>query len=176
MKKMWIDDEVTFQGRYYHIKDGVLLPKPIQKPHPPIFIGSRSPRMRRFAAREGDGWIPSHLSPMDYKDMMNRIIDEAESYGRRRDDLTFVHFTRILTGSHMNEVLKSMPKDQISRIRELYTVGPPDTCVEKLRSYVDIGVDLILLRLHHVAETSFVKEERHRQQITFIYNEILSQL
>jgi len=176
MKKMWIDDEVTFQGRYYHIKGAVLLPKPIQKPNPPIWIGSRSPRMRRFAAREGDGWIPSHLSPMDYKEMMNEIIDEAERHGRYRDDLTFVHFTRILTGSHMNEVLKSMSKDQISRIRERYIVGPPDACVEKLRNYVDIGVDLILLRLHHVAETSFVKEERHRTQITFIYNEILSQL
>jgi len=176
MKKMWIDDEVTFQGRYYHIKGAVLLPKPIQKPNPPIWIGSRSPRMRRFAAREGDGWIPSNLSPMDYKEMMNGIIDEAERRGRCRDDLTFVHFTKILTGSHMNEVLRSMSKDQISRIRERYIVGPPDACVEKLRNYVDIGVDLILLRLHHVAETSVVKEERHRQQITFIYNEILSQL
>jgi len=176
MKKMWIEDEVTFQGRYYHIKGAVLLPKPIQKPHPPILVGSRSPRMRRFAAREGDGWIPGHLSPMDYKDMMNGMINEAERYGRCRDDLTFVHFARILTGAHMNEVLKSMSKDHISGIKERHIVGSPEACVEKLGSYVDIGVDLILLRLHHVAETSFVKEERHRQQITFIYNEILSQL
>lgn len=71
MKKMWIEDKVTFQGKYYHIKDAILLPKPIQKPHPPILVGSKSPRMRRFAAKEGDGWIPSHLSPKDYENMMN---------------------------------------------------------------------------------------------------------
>lgn len=176
MKKMWTEDEVSFQGRYHHIKGGVLLPKPIQKPHPPILVGSRSPRMRRFAAREGDGWIPGHLSSKDYKDMMNGIIDEAKRRGRSRDDLTFVHFTRILTGVHMDEALKSMSNDEISRVRERYVFGSSEACVEKLQEYVDIGVDLILLRLHHLAQTSFVKEERHRQQILLIHDEILSQL
>lgn len=176
MKRMWTEDAVTFQGRYYHIKDAVLLPKTFQKPHPPILIGSRSPRMRRFAAREGDGWIPGHLSSKSYKGMMNEIIDMAEGYGKRRDDLTFVHFTRILTGPHMDEVLKSVSKDQISLIRERYIVGPPENCVEKLQEYVDIGVDLILLRLHHLAQTSFAKEKKHHQQIMFINNEIISQL
>lgn len=176
MKKMWTEDEVTFEGRYYHIKGAVLLPKPVQKPHPPILIGSRSPRMCRFAAREADGWIPGHLSPEDYKDKMNGIIDTAERYGRCRDGLTFVHFTRILTGAHMDEVLKSMSKNQISRMKERYIVGSPENCVEKLQEYVDIGVDLILLRLHHLAQTSFEKGEKHHQQVVFIHNEILSQL
>lgn len=107
---------------------------------------------------------------------MDEIIDEAEKRGRRRSDLTFVHFTRILTGPHMDEVLKSVSKDQISRIRERYIVGPPEVCVEKLQRYLDIGIDLILLRLHRIAQTSFAKQEKHRQQITFICNEILSQL
>lgn len=176
MKRMWTEDEVTFHGKYYHIKGAVLLPKSIKKPHPPILIGSNSPRMRRFAAREGDGWIPGHLSFNDYKDMMNGMIDEAERCGRCRGDLTFVHFTRILTGDHMVEALKSMSKDQTSRIKERYIIGPPEDCVEKLQKYVDIGVDLILLRLHNIVPTSFVEKERHGQQITFIYNEILSQL
>jgi len=176
MKRMWTEDAVTFQGRYYHIKDAVLLPKTFQKPHPPILIGSRSPRMCRFAARAGDGWIPGHLSSESYKDIMDEIVDKAEKRGRRRNDLTFVHFTRILTGPHMDEVLKSVSKDQISRIRERYIVGPPEACVEKLQRYLDIGIDLILLRLHHIAQTSFAEPKKHRQQITFIYNEILSQL
>lgn len=76
----------------------------------------------------------------------------------------------------MDEVLKSMSKDQISQIKERYIVGPPEACVEKLQAYIDIGVDLILLRLHHLAQTSFAKLERHHQQITFIHNEIFSQL
>jgi alkanesulfonate monooxygenase SsuD/methylene tetrahydromethanopterin reductase-like flavin-dependent oxidoreductase (luciferase family) len=174
MKRMWTEDEVKFQGKYYHIKGAVLLPKTVQKPHPPILVGSKSPRMCRFAAREADGWIPGHLSSKRYKDMMNEIISEAEKQGRSRSDLIFVHFTRILTGPHMDEVLKSMSKDQISRIKERYIVGPSEVCVEKLQKYLD--VDLILLRLHHLAQTSFVEDKRHRQQITFIHDEVLSKL
>jgi alkanesulfonate monooxygenase SsuD/methylene tetrahydromethanopterin reductase-like flavin-dependent oxidoreductase (luciferase family) len=176
MKRMWTEDEVDFQGRYHHTKGSILLPKPIQKPHPPILIGSRSRRMCGFAAREGDGWIPGHLSPNEYKGVMNWIIEEAETAGRSRSDLTFVHFTRILTGDHMDEVFKSMSRDQISQVRERYIVGSPEVCVEKLRRYVELGVDLILLRLHHVASTSFIEEERHRKQITYIHEEILSRL
>ena len=176
MKRLWAEEEVTFQGRYYQTKETVLLPKPLQKPHPPVLIGSRSRRMCLAAAREGDGWIPGHLPLKEYKSMMSEILTEADKMGKHRDDLTFVHFTRILTGPHMDEVLRSLPKSQIKRITERYVVGSPETCVEKLQGYVDAGVDLILLRLHQIAETSFANEERHSQQIAFIHDEVFSQL
>jgi len=176
MKKMWIEDEVTFEGKYNRVKGAVLKPKPFQKPHPPILVGSRSERMCRFAAKECNGWIPGHLSPKDYKDKMSQIIEEASNHGKTRRNFTFVHFTRILTGLHMDEVLRLMPKNQVSQGRERFLVGSAEFCVEKLREYVDIGVDLILLRLHQVAQTSFVQEEKHQQQINYIRDEILSKL
>ncbi len=176
MKRMWSEDEVTFEGKYNRVNRAVLEPKPIQKPCPPILVGSRSERMCRFAARECNGWIPGHLSPKEYEDKMNKIIEEAEKHGRARHDFTFVHFTRILTGPHMDEALALMSKDHISKEKERFVVGSPEFCVEKLHEYVDKGVDMILLRLHQVARTSFVKEEKHRQQITYIRDKILSQL
>ncbi|UCH02395.1 MAG: LLM class flavin-dependent oxidoreductase [Candidatus Bathyarchaeota archaeon] len=176
MKRMWLEEKVTFNGKYYHIKDSVLLPKPIQKPYTPILVGSKSERMLRFTAREGDGWIPGHLQPEEYQNTMNQIITNAEKCGRNRDNFTFIHFTRILTGPHMDEVIQLLSKDEISRIRKNYLVGSPETCVEMLQEYVDIGVDLILLRLHHIAQTSFTDETKHQQQIAFIDKEIFSKL
>jgi probable F420-dependent oxidoreductase len=176
MKRMWLEENVTFHGKYYHIKDAVLLPKPVQKPYTPILVGSKSERMRRFAAREGNGWIPGHLRPEEYKKTMNKIIVEAKTCGRNRDNFTFIHFTRILTGAHMDEVVKLLSKDEITRIKKRYLVGPPEICIEILQEYVDIGVDLILLRLHHLAQPSFTDEAKHQQQITFIDEEIFSQL
>ncbi len=176
MKRMWTENEVTFKGKYNHIKRAILLPKPIQKPHPPILVGSRSERMCRFAAKECNGWIPGHLSPKDYKEKMNGFIEEAAKHGRRRDDFTFVHFTRILTGSHMDEVLKLMPKNQTPQSTERFLMGSAQACLERLGEYVDIGVDMMLLRVHQVAQTSLVNEEKHRQHIEFIYDEILSKL
>jgi len=176
MKRLWTEDEVTFEGKYNNVKSAVLLPKPKQKPHPRILVGSRSRRMCRFAARECNGWIPGHLSPKDYENKMNEIVEEAEKHGRHRSDFMFVHFTRILTGIHMDEVLKLAPKDQVSQSRERFLVGSARTCVEKLREYVDIGVDMILLRFHQIAGTSFAKEEKHGQLVTYVYDEVLSKL
>jgi len=177
MKRMWTENEVNFKSRYYNIKGNVLLPKPIQTPYPPILVGSKSKRMCRFAARECDGWIPSNLPANDYEGMMNWIIDEAEKHDKDRDDLTFVYITRILTGPHMDEVLKYMTKEQVQQTSLAHPIiGPPEACVEKLQEYVSIGVDLILLRLHHIANTSLIKEQRQRQQITFIRDKIISQL
>jgi probable F420-dependent oxidoreductase len=176
MKRMWTQDHVTFHGRYYRVEDAVLQPKPIQQPHPPILIGSTAPRMCRFAAREGDGWIPGHLPPAKYDALMRRIVDEAERCGRRRGDLLFAHCVRLLTGPHMDFVLDHLSADQIARIRERHLIGPPEICVERIREYLDLGVDLMLLRLHHIAQTPFAEESKHLQQLTFIRDEILSQI
>ncbi len=95
--------------------------------------------MCNFATREGNSWIPRHLPPKDYEDMMNWIINEAERSGRYRNDLTFVHLTRILTGAQMDEIFKIMSKDQISWIKDRYIIGSPETCGEivQVRGYWD---------------------------------------
>jgi probable F420-dependent oxidoreductase len=58
MRTIWTQDKPVFHGKYVHI-DGLLTdPKPLQKPHPPIWVGGESgPSMRR-AARIGDAWYP----------------------------------------------------------------------------------------------------------------------
>jgi len=58
MKELWTSPEPSFQGRYVQFDNIVFEPKPVQKPHPPIFVGGNSrPAMRR-AANLGDGWLP----------------------------------------------------------------------------------------------------------------------
>jgi len=56
MIRLWTEDEVTFNGRYYHAERAMLEPKPVQKPYPALFISGRprSNRMLRFAGRYGD--------------------------------------------------------------------------------------------------------------------------
>ena len=58
MKELWTSPAPAFQGRYVQFDKIAFEPKPVQKPHPPIFIGGNSrPAMRR-AANFGDGWAP----------------------------------------------------------------------------------------------------------------------
>lgn len=56
IKKLWTQDEVTFIGKHYRVEHGILNPKPIQKPRPPIVIGGSSESVMRIAVDEADGW------------------------------------------------------------------------------------------------------------------------
>jgi alkanesulfonate monooxygenase SsuD/methylene tetrahydromethanopterin reductase-like flavin-dependent oxidoreductase (luciferase family) len=56
IKRLWTQERSTLDGRYYRLRDAVANPKPIQRPHPPIWIGASGPMMTRLAARHADVW------------------------------------------------------------------------------------------------------------------------
>ena len=62
-KELWTSDNPSFQGKYCSFSDITFLPKPVQKPHPPIWIGGESPPALRRAARLGDAWFPIGTNP-----------------------------------------------------------------------------------------------------------------
>jgi probable F420-dependent oxidoreductase len=63
MRGLWGDEPVDFHGEHYVVASLDGLPKPLQKPHPPLFIGGTGPRMLRLAGREADivGFVPKTL-------------------------------------------------------------------------------------------------------------------
>ena len=54
IKTMWKDEKINFEGNFYNVKNGVLEPKPVQKPHPPILFGGFGPRMLKLAGKYAD--------------------------------------------------------------------------------------------------------------------------
>ncbi len=59
IRALWTEDQVSYDGRFYHLKDETMWPKPVQKPHPPIWMGVGHPDAVRRAARLADGWMGS---------------------------------------------------------------------------------------------------------------------
>src|SRR6266566_4913033 len=51
IKRLWTEAKVTHEGPHYRVRDAVVLPRPTQRPHPPLMIGGGGPRMLRIAAR-----------------------------------------------------------------------------------------------------------------------------
>ena len=62
-KELWTSDNPTFNGKYYQFSDIRFLPHPVQKPHPPIWVGGQSRRAIRRAAQLGNGWHPVGAIP-----------------------------------------------------------------------------------------------------------------
>ncbi len=62
-KELWTSDNPTFEGKYCRFSDIAFLPKPLQKPHPPIWVGGESRRAIRRTAQLGNGWYPIDANP-----------------------------------------------------------------------------------------------------------------
>jgi probable F420-dependent oxidoreductase len=72
-KELWSNDNPTFQGEYCSFSDIMFEPKPIQKPHPPIWIGGESKPAMRRAARHGTAWHPLNANPKYPLDTANQL-------------------------------------------------------------------------------------------------------
>ena len=63
IKELWISDDPKFEGQYCRFSDITFLPKPVQQPHPPIWVGGERRRAMRRAARYCNGWYPIDSNP-----------------------------------------------------------------------------------------------------------------
>ncbi len=59
IRALWTEEKVSYQGRFYHLDNETMAPKPVQKPHPPIWMGVGHPNAVRRTAGIADGWMGS---------------------------------------------------------------------------------------------------------------------
>ena len=73
-------------------------PKPVQKPHPPIWVAGNSPRTMKMTAEIADGWIPMvpPLTPDAYKENLRKILRLTKEYGRDADSVESALFTYVV--------------------------------------------------------------------------------
>ncbi len=82
LKSLFTQDRTNFDGRYYKFKDAVANPKPIQKPHPPIWIGASGESTLRLAARHADVWNISGGDAQAVKDLVGKFEEACGAVGR----------------------------------------------------------------------------------------------
>ena len=82
MKELWTKEESEFHGRFYDFPPVRSFPKPVQKPHPPVFLGGFASNVFKRVVEWGDGWMPVGVSPEQVR-MGRATLDElAEAAGR----------------------------------------------------------------------------------------------
>jgi F420-dependent oxidoreductase-like protein len=76
LKLLWTTDRPSFDGVHYQLRDAIAQPRPIQLPHPPLWIGGSGPRRTlRVAARHADAWNPNG-STLEANLASSRLLDE----------------------------------------------------------------------------------------------------
>jgi probable F420-dependent oxidoreductase len=76
---IWSSDEVEYQGNTFNIPRSIILPKPVQKPHPPIYVAGFSPKAIGRAVRLADGWNPVGNPPPE---AWEQVRDSARAAGK----------------------------------------------------------------------------------------------
>ena len=93
-KTLWTQDPASLDGEFYRFEALRCLPQPVQKPHPPIWIGGYSAPALRRAARYGDGWHPVGanpavpLRPSELRASLDQLFRLTEAAGRNPSALT----------------------------------------------------------------------------------------
>jgi probable F420-dependent oxidoreductase len=81
-KALWTEDNPSFAGKYFRFSEIGFAPKPVQKPHPPIWVGGDSPGAFRRVVTLGDGWHSTSRTPADLKDALARLRAAADAARR----------------------------------------------------------------------------------------------
>ena len=87
IKSLFTEERTNFEGRYYHFKDAIANPKPIQKPHPPFWIGASGPSTLRLVARHADVWNIAGGDPARVKELTPMLDEACDAVGRNPSEI-----------------------------------------------------------------------------------------
>ncbi|MEM2876024.1 MAG: LLM class flavin-dependent oxidoreductase [Candidatus Bathyarchaeia archaeon] len=142
------EDLISFEGKHYKIDEAMFYPKPIQKPHPPIWTGGTSNRILSITAKHAQGWIP-YEQPLDVmEEKVRKLREMLIKNGRREDDIEVGMSFRCIVYEKREKVKEVMRMLNLRRefinplgVRSRVIVGTTEEVIEELRRYVDAGVE-----------------------------------
>nr|WP_281349377.1 LLM class flavin-dependent oxidoreductase [Nitratireductor arenosus] len=154
MKRFWTEDSVTDHSPRWEVEDGSLNPKPVRKPHPPIWFGGSSPLAIKRAARLGSGWLsPGASSTGRYLEELAMVRDIAAQAGHTPESFR--------VGKRVYMAVDTSPDNARDKLREWYgrtysgrdptdvdkvaVWGTPETILEQLGPLLDSGPDVVVL-------------------------------
>jgi probable F420-dependent oxidoreductase len=140
MRELWTSESPTFSGRYTQFADVVFEPKPIQKPHPPIWVGGHSRAALRRAVEFGAAWHPINRPPAELRAGRAELARQSSARGRATPPaITLRNDVRILrTGepapaaAHAGRVLAGEPAALLDQLGELADCGVEHLVLEFL--------------------------------------------
>jgi alkanesulfonate monooxygenase SsuD/methylene tetrahydromethanopterin reductase-like flavin-dependent oxidoreductase (luciferase family) len=115
IKTIWTEDEPSFHGEFVNFDRLWSYPKPVQKPHPPIIMGSIKPQGLQRIVDYCDGWCPADMAIEDFRRVMAELQERCKRAGRDPRSLSI----------------------------SIFAAGDPEE--SKLHRYRELGVERVVL-------------------------------
>ena len=152
-------DSFSFEGRHYRLDGADQLPKPVQRPRPPLILGGRTvgPRMQALIGAYADEFNTVGGTPSDVAARFARARAGVEAAGRDPDGLVTSLMTWVFVApteeAYVEKLRRAHALDPTAGPFDAYRadiehdciVGTPDRAIERLRAYAAVGVQRIFL-------------------------------
>lgn len=152
LRRLWTEDDVDYDGEYYRLEGVTVNPKPAQGALD-IWIGGNSNAALQRVARYGDGWFPSSLTPQEFTEKLDRLMEYCEEVEREveRDEAGLILRTHVARDRDRAREVRDRYLERrdlpvsMESFEESSAFGTPEECVETIRQYVDAGCTKFVL-------------------------------
>lgn len=154
MKRLWTEDNVTHKGRFYNVENLTVGPKPIQKPHPPIWTGGSADVALKRAGTWADGFICGSSAIPDFPATWEKISGYAKAAGRDPDKINKAGLTFMAIDDDQNKAVKTV-EDYVMRyygrlrvdVANTSLVGAPSAIIDRIGAFLSKGLDTLIIGL-----------------------------
>lgn len=152
MKRLWTEDNVTFKGKFYSVENLSVGPKPIQKPHPPIWTGGSAEVALKRAGTWADGFICGSSAIPDFPSTWEKIAGYARAAGRDPNRIRKAGLTFMAIHDDQSKAVRAV-EDYVMRyygrlradVANTSLVGSPAAIAERMGAFLSRGLDTLII-------------------------------
>ena len=130
LRRFWSEETVTYRGKFYTFENASIVAKPIQRPHPPIWIAAFTPKVLEIVARLGDGWMTQNIPPEDCRIEYERLSRQRQAMNERRTKLQMILAAPVAISRDREEAFKTI--EPTARDFLFRYCGPPVSMGKRL--------------------------------------------
>jgi alkanesulfonate monooxygenase SsuD/methylene tetrahydromethanopterin reductase-like flavin-dependent oxidoreductase (luciferase family) len=144
IKALWTEEQATFEGRYYQVKEAFCEPKPT--PLPPVMVGAFKPKMLRLTAQHADWWNVSSTGIEGYKRVVHDFERACMEVGRDPAQVRRSWCGGCVCAT-TQQAAEAIGRDRYSALDDddFSFVGTPQQIIDQMRPFIELGVDYFML-------------------------------
>ena len=154
MKRLWTEENVTHKGRFYNVENLSVGPRPVQKPHPPIWTGGSAEVALKRAGTWADGFICGSSAIAEFPATWEKISGYAKAAGRDPSKIAKASLTFMAINDDHAKAIKAV-EDYVMRyygrlradVADTSLIGPPAAIIDRIGSFLSKGLDTLIIGL-----------------------------
>jgi probable F420-dependent oxidoreductase len=154
LKRLWTEDNVTHKGKFFNVENLTIGPRPVQKPHPPIWTGGSAETALKRAGAWADGFICGSSAIPDFPSTWEKVSAYARVAGRDPNKITKAGLTFMAINDDHAKAVKTVENyvmryygRQRADVANTSLVGSSGAVVDRIGAFLAKGLDTLIIGL-----------------------------